>query len=288
MEPTGASIDLSFGQFQDGANLTSVAASFPIFFNAEVYGRYTKLNSDYQEEVGTSIYIQSDPYAKFTVGMGYETGNRDDSYEVEDLVALIGTNISDWYLEANIIRGDVVTTPFGLDPELTKALRQSGFLDATRTAVGLSAAYFASSWALSIGYRDYELNRDSEPSADNINPVLQGLRNERTDERVRLGEGISYRTQIWSDMSAANQNYYRQVSHIADQEANADFYFQYQQYSFATGLYWYESERFNEQVSSLYGSLDYPISNNLSIALLLSSSDQEASFYSELGLGIHW
>ncbi len=305
--PVGASLDLSLGQFEDGASLASISAQLPLFSDAQFYGRYTRLNSDYQRETGTSLYLQSNPYAKVTVGLGYENGNRDDSYEVEDFIVLLGTNISSWYLEANLIRGDVRTTPFGLDQQLVSSLREQGFLDASRTGIGLSMSYFAKSWALNFGYRDYQLDRDNEPTEENIGQLLRELEstagqeenqssdnesqenwNYREEWRNRFQQDFSYRTQIWTDMSAANQNYYWQVSHIADQEANADIYFYYKQYSFATGLYWYENARFEEQVSSVYGSIEYPLTNKLNIGLLLSTSDQKASFYSELGLGISW
>jgi len=287
----GYSLDFSLGRYEDGAELYGVAARIPLFLDAEVYGRYSTLDSDYQSDSGSSLYLQTDPYAKFTLGLGYEAGNRNDGYQVEDWVLLVATNFDSWYLEANLLQGDVVTTPEGFNKEFIDRLRERGWLDATRQGLGASATYFASQWSVKVSFRDYDIERDKQPDQEGAIELLHALGIADIDTlRAALStrRGRAQLRRLSWGMYSSNQQYYRQVSHIADSEASVDVSFAIANYNIASGAYWYESAYLDEQVSSVYSSVDYPISSAVSLGLLISASDQASSFYSELGFGLHW
>lgn len=285
------SLELGMGQHQDGSNLSSAALTSSLLFDAEISARYTRLNGSAQNETSASLYIQSDPFAKFTLGAGFETGERAASYAVNDWLFFAGTNLSNWHAEFNFMRGEIETVPALLGPELTAQLREQGYLTADRQGVGASLAYYATNWTLQLAYRDYKLERINEPNRRDIAKLLSemGIESE-ADLLSFLSRQVNQERlrRYTTTLGYGNRQYYRQVSHVADQEAGINGSYYVGDASFSTGISWSDNLYFNEQVSSVYGSASYSLNNDTTIGFLLSTADEADSLYGEIQLGFSW
>jgi len=285
-------LDMRYGQFEDGASLSSIALNTPFLLNSEFSGRYTRVSGGEEDEFASSFYIQSDPLAKFTLGVGLETGEREDSYRLQDWLLLAGTNLQNWTIELSVIRGEIETVPtLLLGSEFINPPSEREQLSSTRTGIGTSVIYYAQQWAWQFSYRDYQHDKPNQPNQDDIIAALNdvGVENrEQLEQFLNQPEQRQQLRQYSRALGYTDQQYYRQVSHVADQEASTRFSFFAGNYRLSAGLSWYDSLYFKEQVSSLYGAIERPINNTVDLGFLLSNSDEDASLYAEIGLGLNW
>jgi hypothetical protein len=165
-------------------------------------------------------------------------------------------------------------------------------LSSTRTGIGTSVIYYAQQWAWQFSYRDYQHDKPNQPNQDDI---IAALNDVGVENREQLGAiSKSARATPTTQTVLPRTRLYRPTI-LSPSEPCCRPRGQYERFSFfagnyrlSAGLAWYDSLYFKEQVSSLYGAIERPINNTVDLGFLLSNSDEDASLYAEIGLGLNW
>ena len=237
-----------------------------------------------------SVYLSSDPLARYSVTVSYEDYEFDDRFESRDVSLALATNIGSWNISLRATEGDVDIIPSEGVLELIEGLVELGVFSASKTSLGATLAYTDDDWSVSLFFTDYTFKRDNEPDESDLLTVLEGLSEEDRQALRRLilfgfGETLSgiFRWQAY----LANQQYQHQVSQLAEQEMGLDFIKAFEHAAVGLGIYGFRSRVSGNVESSMYASVEIPVSDSLFVTSLFSVAE-EAGSYGELGFGIRW
>ena len=286
----GYDLYFSAGYYEAGASLTGISARAPLPFAAEISGRYTRIRGDDNDQNSSGLFIQSDPLATFSFGLGYETSELGDGRELDDWQLLAGWNIHRWYLEGQYITGQTRERPQELSEELVNNLNESDLLTADRRGFGATLAYHGNGWGSQIIVSRYDLDQPSMDAAAMVSLLQTASEEERRallNGAFASGERVRYGSSRRSTSRSSAQPY-QQVNPIAETEIGADIFFNRDRYRFAFGTYWYDDLYINEQVSSFFGRIDYNLNDTVALGMLIGASDEPESMYTEFGVGFSW
>ncbi len=287
----GFGLNFRAGQFDEGASLGSVRGFAPLLFGSEVSASFTQLHGNDQDEKSYSVFLRSDTARRFTAGIGVERSERGAAYENEDFHLLLGWNYRRWYFEFIGTRGELSVEPPGITNDVLARLESLGVLTADREGRRLTANYYGDRWGLQLLVANYELTRDRELQASDLEELLQelGLDSRRDLTRLlRNPENFLRLNLLIRTLNYSNQEYYRQVNQIADSELGLSAYVMRDALTYSSGLFWYDNIFTDETDVSVFGSIDYALSDNVLVGFLLSTSAGEGTVYGELSLGFMW
>lgn len=315
-------IDLHAGLFGDGINSFTGAFSAPVYKGNRLGFDITRMQAEPESISSTNIYAVSDPFKRFTFGIASSNTSQNGAFEASDLELSAGWNVGRWYVEAQYLSGDIsleATDPRFLEsveeepaeepepgdgepgdgepePEvvdlIATLLKDAGYLDATRNGFGLAVSYHSDNYALRLGYIDYSLEREVDGSDEALRTAFSEL---SLEDQIALIQALrnseNRRGQVWRTARVIGytaNHLARQAGHLVNNQISIDYVRQLSDMDVGLGISMSEELFTEESFNTLYVSADYPVSDNASFGVLLSSSDQDASTYAEMKIGYNW
>lgn len=314
-ESAGGHVGVRYGVFQDDANSKSVNVTIPFFYMGQLHGFYSDSRSSNSGTASESqqlgIFWNSDPFKKYSWGLGYENSGRSSELETKDIsVYLQYTTDNLWGFRVKAIDGESALDVEGLNSEIENQFSTLGLYTIDRKGISVSSNIEGDNWGveISFGYFEYD-DIGSEGRQD-----VETLRALLVDATVRDGLRALYQGYVdagYSESDAYRSTFYTyfllqseiqsganryvdyhigvdQKNVLSNYDASLDYYWLHGNITLSTGVYVYESYVEKKIASQIYTGLNYQISKTTNIGFLLSYLDDSTEMYGEFSIGLDW
>lgn len=322
----GGQMNLSLGVYEDDASTTAINLTLPLVKYSELYMYYSDYQSDEIWSPGDSqeygFFWNSDPYAKYMFGFGYDIGGQSSDLKSKDYSLAFEFSINHrWRVSSVLIKGDAELSIDGFSPVFQREFEALGLDHIERHGGGFGFRYDNEDVMWRFSYRRYDYDDNSDGGSADIDAFIQTLREESLgsarfavefDLLVRyeylLSTGLSeaaaqtatylyylsQREQINREIDRWVNDYVGyhlgngQKNVLSNQEFSLDYVRNFEAWSWSVGLFSYESYIDEKFESQYYSAINFQLSKSYSLGVLLSYMDESSQYYGELTVGASW
>ncbi len=319
----GGHLGLQWGSYQAGGKNYSVNLTLPMFslsqFNA-FFSDYRFNENDYdQQSQQLGLYWNSDPFQRFSWGLGYFDSGRSSDLQTKDYSFYIQyLSANQWHVKLRGIQGESAIDANGYSPVIENQFRSLGLHEVDRLGWGVSWGFEGINHGFHVGATVFDYDDLGSVSDRQINQFIEILTTTEErfyyrevylayfewfkdqgfdDEQSRIGTNWVFQNNNQEITDHVNARVAEEVNFhlgydkkntLSNREYSFDYFYSRHAYVISMGVFFYESYIREEYSNQSYGSINFQATEHYSYGFTLSYSDENAELYGELSVGFDW